>query len=199
MNLDSSACLLTWRAGQKRAAVMWWQIRFLFRCSLPSLTFLEGSMCQRSAVGQDIPQQSLVSTVSTCSTCPAPLLRGRNDRMRVTKMSGKGVLFTHQSPARTYTKLTLHTKLRGVFSKGGNTHMRTLNNTEWGLGVHRPVTISLPLICYTDIYEYQWKKILFWILKMPVWKFLNQTLFSLIFSITVFFLTLYRLHILYVP
>ena len=33
-------------------------------------------------------------------TTPAPPLRGRNDRMRVAKMSGKGVLFVRQSPAR---------------------------------------------------------------------------------------------------
>ena len=30
---------------------------------------------------------------------PGPPLRGRNDRMRVAKMSGKGVLFVRQSPA----------------------------------------------------------------------------------------------------
>ena len=31
---------------------------------------------------------------------PPPQIRGRNDRMRVAKMSGKGVLFVLQSPAR---------------------------------------------------------------------------------------------------
>ena len=31
---------------------------------------------------------------------PPPPLRGRRDRMRVPKISGKGVLFVRQSPAR---------------------------------------------------------------------------------------------------
>ena len=33
---------------------------------------------------------------------PPPPLRGRNDRMRVAKMSGKGVLFVRQSTAREF-------------------------------------------------------------------------------------------------
>ena len=35
-----------------------------------------------------------------CVVLPAPPLRFGNDRMRVAKMSGKGVLFVRQSPAR---------------------------------------------------------------------------------------------------
>ena len=42
---------------------------------------------------------------------PPPPLRGRRDRMRVPKISGKGVLFVRQSPARELKKggyLTFH-------------------------------------------------------------------------------------------
>ena len=51
--------------------------------------------------------------IAQCNVSP----HERRDTIRVTKMSGKGVLFTHQSPARTFTKLTLHTGLRGVFKR----------------------------------------------------------------------------------
>ena len=58
---------------------------------------------------------------------PGPPLRERRDTMRVPKLSGRNnkkrstrIDFTHQTFAE---------KGGGV---SGNTHMRTLNNTEWG-------------------------------------------------------------------
>ena len=50
---------------------------------------------------------------------PPPPLRERRDTMRVTKMSGKWVLFTHQSPARSTQNGLLHTGLKGCFQKEG--------------------------------------------------------------------------------
>ena len=96
---------------------------------------------------------ALSSTEKKFATRP---LRERRDTMRATKMSGKGVLFTHLSPARSTPKsgqyLTSHTGLRGgVFSKVGNMHMRTLNITECGErggGVY--LSIVLPCIDVPD-------------------------------------------------
>ena len=48
---------------------------------------------------------------------------------------GTGVLFTHQSPARSTQKPVLLTGLRGCFQKEGTCIMRIPYHTEWGGGV----------------------------------------------------------------
>ena len=69
---------------------------------------------------------------------PAPHSGNVGTAFMFPKSLVNGVLFMQQILARDTPKnrpvLTLHTRLRGVLSKGGNMHTHTLNNTEWGGG-----------------------------------------------------------------
>ena len=65
-------------------------------------------------------EQIWISITGGTTPAPPPPLRGRRDRMRVPKISGKGVLFVRQSPARELLKkggIWLFTR-RSSFKKG---------------------------------------------------------------------------------